>query len=112
MVRHAVPDRDGVGASHVQVTEGQARTTALAFLQARFPAVAPETWRARFERGLVLWSDGRAIAPDTGVTAGDDLYYYRELPAEPRIHQKFSAQKKTGARGARCCTERLSYVLS
>lgn len=84
-MRNALPDRDGVGASHVQVTAGQARTTALAFLQARFPSVASETWRSRFERGLVLSRDGLALAPDTGVTAGDDLYYYRERPSEPRI---------------------------
>jgi tRNA pseudouridine32 synthase / 23S rRNA pseudouridine746 synthase len=84
-VRTAPPGRQGVGASHVQVPEGTAPTPALAFLQARFPSISAATWHTRFDRGLVLSGDGRALAPGTRVAAGDDLYYYREVEAEPRI---------------------------
>jgi tRNA pseudouridine32 synthase/23S rRNA pseudouridine746 synthase len=85
-VRRALPDRDGVGASHVQVPAGVAKgTTALAFLQAQFPSIAPEIWRARFDRGLVLSGRGTPLSPDAHVSVGDDLHYYRELATEPCI---------------------------
>lgn len=83
--RIPLPDRDGVGASRVQVPAGIAPTTALAFLIAHFPSVSPETWRSRFGRGLVLSANGEPLAMDARVTAGDDLHYYRELDTEPRI---------------------------
>lgn len=84
-VRIALPDRDGVGASHVQVTQGLAPTAAFAFLVSHFPSVSPDTWRARFDRGLILSDLGLPLAHDATVTAGDDLYYYRELETEPAI---------------------------
>jgi tRNA pseudouridine32 synthase/23S rRNA pseudouridine746 synthase len=81
-----LPDRDGVGASHVQVPAGVAKSiTALAFLQAQFPSIAPEIWRARFDRGLVLSRQGAPLRAEAQVSVGDDLYYYRELAIEPRI---------------------------
>lgn len=83
-MRSPPPHRDGVGASHVQVPAGT-DTTALAFLQAQFPSITRDTWRARFDRGLVLCASGEPMAADAPVSAGDDLYYYRELPSEPRI---------------------------
>ena len=83
--RITLPDRDGVGASHVQVPAGTAPTTALAFLVSHFPSVSRDIWRSRFERGLVLSANGAALAIDARVTAGDDLYYYRELATEPHI---------------------------
>jgi tRNA pseudouridine32 synthase/23S rRNA pseudouridine746 synthase len=59
--------------------------TALAFLQTQFASIAPQTWRARFDRGLVLSGQGTPLSADTHVSVGDDLYYYRELATEPRI---------------------------
>ena len=84
-MRIALPERDGVGASHVQVTEGVPGIAALDFLAARFPSVSAATWRTRFDRGLVLSGLGQPITPDTRVSAGHDLYYYRELESEPTI---------------------------
>ncbi|MCC2656945.1 MAG: pseudouridine synthase [Panacagrimonas sp.] len=84
-MRSTLPDRDGVGASHVQVPAGTPATAALAFLAAHFPSVSRQTWGARFERGLILSANGAPLAVDARVTAGDDLYYYRELATEPRI---------------------------
>ena len=84
-MRRALPDRDGVGASHVQVPAGVAPTTALAFLVSHFPSIPPETWQARFDRGLVLSGSGDPIAVDATVGVGDDLHYYRELEREPHI---------------------------
>jgi tRNA pseudouridine32 synthase/23S rRNA pseudouridine746 synthase len=86
VTRIALPDRDGVGASHVQVPAGVPKhTTALAFLQAQFPSIPPKVWRARFDRGLVLSGRGVPISADARVSVGDDLHYYREFESEPHI---------------------------
>ncbi len=83
-MRDRLPDRDGVGASHVQVTAGP-WSTALEFLQARFPGVSPQEWKQRFARGLVTRSDGPPLAEDSPVGVGAELRYYREIEGEPRI---------------------------
>lgn len=79
-----LPDRAGVGASHVQVTAGLG-STALAFLQARFPAIDAAEWKRRFADGRVTDAGGQALAENAPVRVGTDLYYYRDVPAEPRI---------------------------
>jgi tRNA pseudouridine32 synthase/23S rRNA pseudouridine746 synthase len=55
----------------------------LAFLQARFPAVAD--WPARIARGDVLDAEGRPLAPDAPCLLGSSLWYWRAPPAEPRV---------------------------
>ena len=79
-----LPDRDGVGASHVQVTAGDWQG-ALHFLSTHFPSVTAATWAERFARGRVLGTDGTALVPASPVTAGTDLHYYREVDDEPAI---------------------------
>ena len=76
------PLRDGVAASRVGVGDGRFATL-LAFLVARFPAVAD--WPARLARGDVLDADGRALAADAPCTAGSLLWYWRDPPPEPRV---------------------------
>lgn len=83
------PDRDGVGASHVQVTPGPWRD-ALHFLSTQFPSVDAATWAERFARGRVLGADGNALLADAPVTVGTELHYWREIQDEPRI--PFEAQ--------------------
>jgi tRNA pseudouridine32 synthase/23S rRNA pseudouridine746 synthase len=79
-----LPDRDGVGASHIQVSAGP-WSTAFGFLRARFPNVPPQEWKDRFARGLVTRSDGFPLAEDSPVGVGAELRYYREIADEPRI---------------------------
>ena len=76
------PLRDGVAASRVGVGDGRFPTL-LAFLEARFPAVAD--WPARLARGDVLDAGGRALAPGAPCTAGSLLWYWRDPPPEPRV---------------------------
>jgi tRNA pseudouridine32 synthase/23S rRNA pseudouridine746 synthase len=78
----APPMRDGVSASRVGVGDGRFATV-LAFLVARFPAVAD--WPGRLARGDVLDAAGRALAPDSPCPAGTLLWYWRDPPPEPRV---------------------------
>ncbi len=76
------PLRDGVAASRVGVGDGRFPDV-LAFLAARFPAVAD--WPARLARGDVLAADGRPLAADAPCPAGSLLWYWRDPPPEPRV---------------------------
>jgi len=76
------PLRAGVAASRVGVGDGRFPTV-LAFLEARFPAVAD--WPDRLARGDVLDARGHALAADARCAAGDLLWYWRAPPPEPRV---------------------------
>jgi tRNA pseudouridine32 synthase/23S rRNA pseudouridine746 synthase len=76
------PPRDGVGASRVGVGDGRFAHV-LAFLAARFPAVAD--WPARLARGDVLDAAGHPLAADAPCRLGDVLWYWRDPPPEPRV---------------------------
>jgi tRNA pseudouridine32 synthase/23S rRNA pseudouridine746 synthase len=76
------PLREGVAASRVGVGDGRFPTL-LAFLRARFPAVAD--WPARLARGDVLAADGRPLAADAPCSAGSLLWYWRDPPPEPAV---------------------------
>ncbi|MEO5687810.1 MAG: pseudouridine synthase [Burkholderiaceae bacterium] len=74
--------RDGVSASRVGVGDGRFANV-LAFLEARFPAVAD--WPERIARGDVLDAEGRPMAPDAPCLLGTLLWYWRAPPPEPRV---------------------------
>ena len=74
--------RDGVAASRVGVGDGRFPHV-LAFLEARFPAVAD--WPGRLARGDVLDARGRPLPADARVATGDLLWYWRDPPPEPRV---------------------------
>ena len=76
------PLRDGVAASRVGIGDGRFATL-LAFLTARFPAVAD--WPARLARGDVLDAEGRALSAGAPCAAGSLLWYWRDPPPEPRV---------------------------
>ena len=76
------PPREGVSASRVGIGDGRFPHV-LAFLQARFPAVAD--WPGRLARGDVLDADGRPLAPDAPCVLGAALWYWRDPPPEPRV---------------------------
>jgi tRNA pseudouridine32 synthase/23S rRNA pseudouridine746 synthase len=76
------PPRDGVGASRVGVGDGRFPDV-LAFLAARFPAVSE--WPERLARGDVLDAQGRPLAAQSPCRLGEQLWYWRDPPPEPRV---------------------------
>ncbi len=59
--------------------------TLLDHLAERLPAVSREEWASRMAAGGVLGDDGQALGPDAPYEHGARVYYWRELPQEPRI---------------------------
>ena len=82
------PTRQGIGPSCVGLPAGP-WPTLLDFLTARFPNVSPQVWLARMARGDVIDELGQAVLPEHAsqapYPAHQRLYYYREVPNEPRI---------------------------
>ncbi|MGJ7489512.1 pseudouridine synthase [Variovorax sp. ZT4R33] len=79
-----LPTRDGVGPSTVGLPAG-AWPTMLDFLLERFPGVTPATWRGRMQAGDVVDEGGRPVRADDRYRGHQRLYYYREIPDEPRV---------------------------
>jgi tRNA pseudouridine32 synthase / 23S rRNA pseudouridine746 synthase len=80
-----LPTRDGVGPSCVGLPPAGPWTTMVQFLQERFAAIAPQEWARRMAAGEVLDEHGVAVTAQRPYQGGMRLYYYRSLPAEPRI---------------------------
>ncbi len=78
------PNRDGVGASSIALPAGTWMLM-IDFLVHQFPAIARDEWLQRMQRGDVLDADGNALSPASGYRANSKIFYYRNLPAEPRI---------------------------
>ena len=79
-----LPTRDGVGPSCVSLPAGH-WPTFTDFLVERFPAITREIWRQRMESGLVADEFGERVTAQRPYRGHLRLYYYRALPAEPRI---------------------------
>ncbi|CAN5639294.1 RluA family pseudouridine synthase [soil metagenome] len=79
-----LPAKNGVGASCVALPPGE-WPTILDFLVQQFPAIARAEWVARMERGDVLDAQGALLRPGTAYRPRARVYYYRDLPQEPRI---------------------------
>ncbi|MCR6661791.1 MAG: pseudouridine synthase [Luteimonas sp.] len=78
------PIRDGVTASRLQLPAGPWSTVHEA-LCAHFPGIGADTWRARFERGLVLDAQGHALDAAAAYRLGDEIQYFREVTDEAVI---------------------------
>lgn len=59
--------------------------TVLDHLAERLPRIARAEWTERMASGGVLDEDGQALSPHTPYLHGARVYYWRELPQEPRI---------------------------
>ena len=79
-----LPTRDGVGPSCVALPEGPWATIAQCLAQ-RFAAIAPEVWAARMAAGEVVDEHGLPVTPARPHRPHLRIYYYRTLPAEPRV---------------------------
>jgi tRNA pseudouridine32 synthase / 23S rRNA pseudouridine746 synthase len=75
---------NGVGRSCVALPGGP-WATQIDFLAQRFPRIPREEWLARMQRGDVTDARGAGVPPDAPFTPHTKLFYYRQLPAEPRI---------------------------
>jgi tRNA pseudouridine32 synthase/23S rRNA pseudouridine746 synthase len=78
------PTRDGVSPSCVATPSG-AWPTLLAFLCERLPMVSPHEWQQRLARGEVLDASGQPLSPEAPFQPQTKLWYWRQLPPEPRI---------------------------
>ena len=76
--------RHGVSPSCVGLPGG-AWPTFTDFLVERFPAITRETWLARMAAALVMDEFGGLVTPERPYQGHMRLYYYRDLPQEPRI---------------------------
>jgi len=83
-ITYRPPDRNGVGPSKVALPAG-AWHTVLEFLLHQFPAIAAAEWRVRMQRGNVVDGDGNTLTIDSAYRPNSILFYYRDLPDEPRI---------------------------
>jgi tRNA pseudouridine32 synthase/23S rRNA pseudouridine746 synthase len=78
------PARAGIAAATVHLPSGE-WTTVLDCLVAHFATISRDEWSSRFERGLVLDANGRALTLDAAYREGLRVHYYREIPDEPSI---------------------------
>lgn len=76
--------RDGVSASRLQLPPG-GWATVFECLCAHFARIDREDWRSRIERGLVVDAQARPIDLQTPHRVGMEVYYYREVAAEPSL---------------------------
>lgn len=79
-----LPTHNGVGPSCVGLPAGP-WPTIIDFLVQRFPAIARDVWLQRMARGQVIDEQGTPVTPGQAYQAHRRVYYYRDLPAEPRI---------------------------
>lgn len=79
-----LPTRHGVSPSCVGLPGG-AWPTFTDFLVKRFPAIARDVWLARMAAHLIADEFGALVTPERPYRGHMRLYYYRDLPDEPRI---------------------------
>ncbi|MDB5931072.1 MAG: pseudouridine synthase [Polaromonas sp.] len=79
-----LPTRHGVSPSCVGLPAGH-WPTFTDFLAERFPAIGRAVWLERMAAGLVADEFGALVTAQRPYRGHMRLYYYRALPAEPRI---------------------------
>jgi tRNA pseudouridine32 synthase/23S rRNA pseudouridine746 synthase len=79
-----LPTRHGVSPSCVGLPGG-VWPTFTDFLVERFPAIDRDVWLARMAAHLVADEFGALVTPERPYRGHMRLYYYRDLPEEPRI---------------------------
>jgi tRNA pseudouridine32 synthase / 23S rRNA pseudouridine746 synthase len=82
------PTIDGVSPSVMTLPllpHDQQPANLLSFLELSTPIPAGQNWLSRMNDALVLDDAGHALPPDTPYLGGQRIYYYRHMPAEPRV---------------------------
>lgn len=86
--QHGLSTRKGVGPSCTGLPAApiaSAWLTILDFLAERFPAISRKVWAQRMQAGLVADEFGAPVTPTRPYKGHIRIYYYRDLPPEPRI---------------------------
>ena len=86
--QHGLAMRQGVGPSCIGLPAAPrngAWQTMLDFLIERFPAIEQDIWLQRMHSGLVADEFGALVTPTRRYQGHIRIYYYRDLPGEPRI---------------------------
>lgn len=94
-LKSPLPMRHGVSASRVWLPKvGDTKNsteqygewqTILDFLLEYFPFISEEIVRQRMSRGHIVSQTGEVFGPDSPYQAEIHLFYYREIPDEPKI---------------------------
>ena len=79
-----LPTINGVAPSYCWLPEGN-WATILDFLIQQFPYIPPDVLSARMTRGEVVTENGDILLPNSPYRSHRHLFYYREIPDEPRI---------------------------
>ena len=79
--------RQGVSASRVWLPKktDQNWETILDFLQQRFPFIPPDVLEERMQRGDIVNQEGIPFHRSSPYQGEMFLFYYREIPDEPKI---------------------------
>ena len=86
--QHGLPTRNGVGPSCIGLPNPPVKgqwLTITDFLVDRFPAISRDVWLQRMQSGLVADEFGAPVTPTRAYQGHIRIYYYRDLPTEPRI---------------------------
>ena len=81
---HGLGTRSGVGPSCVGLPAGN-WPTIIDFLVERFPAISRGVWLERMANRLVADEFGELVTPERAYPKHLRIYYYRDVPQEPRI---------------------------
>lgn len=84
MLQAPLPVVDGVAPSRVYLPVGP-WATVLEFLLQRYPHLPPGHLQRRLQRGDIVDSRGMPQAVSTVYTPNQWLWYYREVPPEPKL---------------------------
>lgn len=86
-LKSPLPMRDGVSASRVWLPKDIKNewTTILDFLIGRFPFISRNIIKERMSRGDIVSETGYPFKPDDPYQSEIFLFYYREVPNEPKI---------------------------
>ena len=76
---------EGVSASRVYLPANQAHLNLLQFFVTQFPHIPEGEWKQRFDEGLILDQDSRALRADSPYLPNTHLLYFRRLAREPEI---------------------------
>ena len=82
--KHGLPTRNGVGPSCVGLPAGN-WPTITEFLVERFPDISRTIWLQRMADQSVVDEFGELVTPGRSYPKHLRIYYYRDVPQEPRI---------------------------
>lgn len=93
-----LPPRDGLGASRVRVPDVAGPLSAFEFLaeviatqRHRHPDDTPDAVARRFADGQVVLRDATPLTPDTILTPGTDVFFYRRPAPEREVPYQITA---------------------